>query len=86
MVAKIAIFTTEEARGRLCCGPPGVGYQPGARREVAENRLCAAERCMAWRWYATHVQRDGPGTDFVPDGETYGYCGLGGSPEPKGGI
>ena len=32
---------------------------------------CQANKCMAWRWL---------GADEDGDGQSYGYCGLAGSP------
>lgn len=43
---------------------------------------CIGPACMAWRWHETHINgRDPDGAPtLVKSGETYGYCGLAGSP------
>jgi hypothetical protein len=70
MVAKIAIFTPGEAIELDCCGA-----NPRAPRK------CISNRCMAWRWFETHLP-DANG-DLVKNGEVYGFCGLAGDPSPR---
>ena len=70
MASKIAIFTSDVALTQLCARDPGL--------------FCQGPRCMAWRWFETNVE-DGNG-DLRPNGQTYGYCGLAGSPDPRSDI
>lgn len=81
MVSKIAIFTESEANSQQCCGPEGTGLFNDIPYPA---RWCMASRCMAWRWYETNIKSE-PGGMYEPNGETYGYCGLSGSPSPVGG-
>ena len=96
MSTKVAVFTEEEARGRLCHRTIAAYPRVGAE--------CQGSSCMAWRWFATHVtkpglparggptgERDEEGRALYrqvpaePDrmelvGDVYGYCGLAGDP------
>lgn len=71
MAYKLAIYTEAEAGRRRCPIATGDGFH--------ETR-CVASECMAWRWAHTHIDDPAGGADLVPDGQTYGYCGLAGSP------
>jgi len=74
---KLAIFTAAQANLTSC---PLASAQPGNDPEVC---FCLGPRCMAWRWFLTHTNKE-PGGDLERDGETYGFCGLAGHPELGG--
>lgn len=72
MPAKMAIFTHREAKQKIC--PVSMNTEGG--------EFCIGRICMAWRWVETHIHSDpgNPSSDLVPNGETYGYCGMAGDP------
>lgn len=82
MVSKIAIFTVAEARAKTCPFTFTIPEIPRPNGGVREGGPwpCSGNECMAWRWYTTNIA--GPTGDLEPNGETYGYCGLAGSPKP----
>lgn len=97
MVSKIAIFTIGEARAQWCpharIGSTGGnsnnrwingGDDSALTASKIPSSCCIAADCMAWRWYETNIQSE-PGGLYESNGETYGYCGLSGSPSPMGG-
>lgn len=97
MPAKIAIFREDEAGQKWCPHTVASHTDPRARAYADGDHLngdgahtgpfyfgCMGEKCSQWRWYLTHIDGPGPERDLVPNGETYGYCGLAGSPEPQG--
>jgi hypothetical protein len=67
----------DEAKSLAC---PMRLHDTGLRHELTR---CLADRCMAWRFVWTHVILPKEEKDLVPDGETYGYCGLAGKPGEK---
>lgn len=79
MSSKLAIFTEADARVMTC--PVTRSVQPIAGVQIQDSP-CLASRCMAWRWMETNISPT-PGADLEPSPDTYGYCGLAGSPVPK---
>jgi len=78
------LMPVETANKTPCIGPEGCG------KYVDGERLCAAPRCMGWRW-GEDCQVNGEGKFFngrlVATKETgplklvhTGYCGLAGRP------
>lgn len=56
MSTKIAIFTEAEAREQLCWKKLGHAWEFERGHDgLVDTRRCEAGRCMAWRWFATHV-------------------------------
>ena len=72
-------MTEDEAKTKVCCGPPGTnammhGIEVGAD-EV--NTSCIAFGCMAWRW----TIKPGPDHDAgIAAHPPSGFCGLAGRP------
>lgn len=54
----MTVFTEEEAKDKLCCGPSGCGLISDIRSDdgmslvFAGVRICVGSRCAAWRWIA----------------------------------
>ena len=82
-------MTEDEAKTKICCGPP----QVAAQMMRARPAYCAGSACMAWRWdkpirkmrnMETGVERVVLGGEpYIPNVEqtfeeqnSNGYCGL----------
>jgi len=77
-------MTEEEAKTKVCCGPPFVATAAIAMSSggsIADERVfgkCIASACMAWR--EPRWETDDQGFPRrVPSGA--GYCGLAGAPQ-----
>lgn len=64
MPGKIAIFTEAEATVKLC--PRTLGVDNLNTGTV----YCHGSRCMAWRWYATHVDKPAVPPKVIEDRAT----------------
>jgi hypothetical protein len=62
-------MTEDEAKTKICCGPPQVAAQMMRAMMRALPAYCAGSACMAWR---RDYAEDSLGKD--------GYCGLAGRP------
>jgi len=57
-------MTEDEAKTKICCGPP----QVAAQMMRARPAYCAGSACVAWRWINPDSE--------APEG----FCGLAGHP------
>lgn len=90
MSGKIAIFREDEAGQKWCPHTVASHTDPRARHWRQGDTPseggntgpfifgCMGEACTAFRWYETHI--GSPDEGLTLNGETYGYCGLAGSP------
>jgi hypothetical protein len=62
------ILTGDDAKHRLCCGPPAL------HKEFDHDLKCVGSGCMAWRWVESTCFANGEGW--------HGYCGMAGRPKP----
>ena len=78
-------MTEDEAKTKMCCGPPGTNtimhaIEVGA--DVADT-CCIASGCMAWRWNVEKGYQQ-MAADWTPADTTktapHGFCGLAGRP------
>jgi hypothetical protein len=81
---KNAVFTVEGAlsqwcpRAQVAVGPAGDVY---SNMPNSNATTCAGPACMAWRWHTTHISNpQAPKGDLIESADTYGFCGLAGSP------
>ncbi len=74
-------MTEDEARTKLCCGPPMLFAIMGALKDqrAADTTLCQASACMAWRWAYGAPDEDGT-VEVLDRSGIYGHCGLAGHP------
>lgn len=62
-------MTEEEAKTKICCGPPQAAAQLMGELRKGIAAKCAGSFCMAWRW------------DYDEYGDaSEGFCGLAGRP------
>ena len=66
-------MTEDEAKTKMCCGPPGQNAMAAGLHVNAEvvETFCTASACMAWRW-----EHKTP----VAASRKFGFCGLAGRP------
>lgn len=70
-------MTEDEARTKVCCGPPAISaaiVSTGAAMSgvpiEAKGPLCVGSACMAWRWSNPAASADD---------RRHGFCGLAGA-------
>jgi hypothetical protein len=72
-------MTEDEAKTKICCGPP----QVAAQMMRARPAYCAGSACMAWRWNVEKGYQQ-MAADWTPADTTktapHGFCGLAGRP------
>jgi hypothetical protein len=78
-------MTEDEAKTKICCGPPGTNTMIHAIEMQSDADICCiASGCMAWRWdtdaWTLAFDDKGPLTRRKDYDEPQGYCGLAGRP------
>jgi hypothetical protein len=69
-------MTEDEAKTKICCGPP----QVAAQMMRARPAYCAGSACMAWRWLPKCGENPNNPAEAMSLPPTEGYCGLAGRP------